>query len=99
MQYLQKGRPVYLEGRLRVDEYTDREGKPRYSLEVHATDLQFIDSSERETAERPATRPAPAVAASRPSRPSTWTVQNGKPVRSARPEPEETGLIDDEIPF
>ena len=41
-QYLQKGRPVYIEGRLRVEEYTDRDGKPRHSLEVNATDMQFI---------------------------------------------------------
>jgi len=43
-QYLTKGRPVYIEGRLRVDEYTDRDGKSRYSLEVHGTDMQFIGS-------------------------------------------------------
>lgn len=41
-QYLTKGRPVYLEGRLRVEEWTDRDGKARYTLEVHATDMQFI---------------------------------------------------------
>ena len=41
-QYLQKGRQVYIEGRLRVEEYTDRDGKPRHSLEVFATDMQFI---------------------------------------------------------
>lgn len=41
-QYLQKGRPIYIEGRLRVEEYVDRDGKPRHSLEVHATDMQFI---------------------------------------------------------
>ena len=41
-QYLQKGRQVYIEGRLRVEEYTDRDGKPRQSLEVTATDMQFI---------------------------------------------------------
>src|SRR5918994_4486738 len=41
-QYLQKGRPVYIEGRLRVEEWTDRDGKPRHTLEVHATDMQFI---------------------------------------------------------
>ncbi|PWT91987.1 MAG: single-stranded DNA-binding protein [Blastocatellia bacterium] len=44
-QYLQKGRPVYIEGRLRVEEWTDRDGKPRYTLEVHATDMQFIGSA------------------------------------------------------
>ena len=37
-QYLQKGRSVYVEGRLRVEEYTDKEGKARHSLEVSATD-------------------------------------------------------------
>ena len=41
-QYLSKGRPVYVEGRLRVEEWTDREGRARFTLEVHATDMQFI---------------------------------------------------------
>ncbi|HEV2706068.1 MAG TPA: single-stranded DNA-binding protein [Pyrinomonadaceae bacterium] len=41
-QYLAKGRPVYVEGRLRVEEWTDRDGRSRYTLEVHATDMQFI---------------------------------------------------------
>ena len=43
-QYLQKGKQVYIEGRLRVDEYIDRDGKPRHALEVHATDMHFIGS-------------------------------------------------------
>jgi len=43
-QYLQKGRPVYIEGRLRIEEYTDREGRPRTSLEVTATEMHFIGS-------------------------------------------------------
>ncbi|HWS56128.1 MAG TPA: single-stranded DNA-binding protein [Pyrinomonadaceae bacterium] len=41
-QYLTKGRPVYIEGRLRIEEWSDRDGKQRYTLEVHATDMQFI---------------------------------------------------------
>ena len=41
-KYLTKGSPVYIEGRLRVEEWTDREGSPRQSLEVHATDMHFI---------------------------------------------------------
>ena len=41
-QYLSKGRPVYIEGRLRVEEWTDRDGKQRHTLEVNATDMQFI---------------------------------------------------------
>ena len=46
-QYLTKGRPVYIEGRLRVEEWTDRDGKPRHTLEVHATDMQFIGGGAR----------------------------------------------------
>jgi single-strand DNA-binding protein len=48
-QYLTKGRPVYIEGRLRVEEWTDRDGKPRHTLEVHATDMQFIGSRTEES--------------------------------------------------
>jgi single-strand DNA-binding protein len=41
-EYLAKGRQVYIEGRLRQEEYTDREGNTRTSLEVTATDIQFL---------------------------------------------------------
>ena len=41
-QYLSKGLPVYIEGRLRVEEYVDRDGKQRHSLEVEATEMQFL---------------------------------------------------------
>ena len=43
-QYLAKGRQVYVEGRLRMSEYTDREGNLRQSLEVTASDVQFLGS-------------------------------------------------------
>ena len=41
-QYLAKGRQVYIEGRLRQEEYTDREGIKRTSLTVNASDVQFL---------------------------------------------------------
>ncbi|MBL8169986.1 MAG: single-stranded DNA-binding protein [Acidobacteria bacterium] len=41
-EYLAKGRQVYLEGRLRLVEYADREGNPRISPDVTATDIQFL---------------------------------------------------------
>lgn len=49
-QYLTKGRPIYIEGRLQVQEWTDRDGKPRHTLEVHATDMQFIGGGKTEEA-------------------------------------------------
>jgi single-strand DNA-binding protein len=59
-QYLAKGRPVYIEGRLRVEEWTDRDGKPRHTLEVHATDMQFIGGGR---SEEPHTERAAAASA------------------------------------
>lgn len=55
-QYLSKGKQVYIEGRLRQDEYTDREGNRRQTLEVTATDLQFL-SSARDSAEGQSSAP------------------------------------------
>ncbi len=43
-QYLSKGKQVYVEGRLRQTEYTDREGMKRTTLEVNASDIQFLSS-------------------------------------------------------
>lgn len=57
-QYLTKGRPVYIEGRLRVEEWTDRDNKQRYTLEVHATDMQFIGGGRGDEAPQTSTRSA-----------------------------------------
>lgn len=46
-KYLAKGRQVYIEGRLRLEEYTDREGNNRQALEVNASDMQFLGGGER----------------------------------------------------
>ena len=43
-KYLSKGSPVYIEGRLQIEEWTDRDGKERFTLGVQATDMQFISS-------------------------------------------------------
>ncbi len=57
-KYLQKGSPVYVEGRLRVEEWQDRDGKGRYTLEVHATDIQFISGGRAEEGGAPRQAPA-----------------------------------------
>ena len=43
-KYLTKGSPVYIEGRLRIEEWTDRDNNNRYTLDVQATEMQFISS-------------------------------------------------------
>ncbi len=41
-KYLTKGRQVYVEGRLQAEEWTDRDGKNRYSLVIQGSELQFL---------------------------------------------------------
>ncbi len=43
-QYLQKGRQVYVEGRLKTDKYKDKEGVEKTSVEVIANTVQFLGS-------------------------------------------------------
>jgi single-strand DNA-binding protein len=43
-QFLKKGRPVFIEGRLRLDQWQDKEGNPRSKLKVVVDTFQFIDS-------------------------------------------------------
>lgn len=43
-KYLSKGSPIYIEGRLRVEEWQDRDGKTRFTLDVQGVDMQFIGS-------------------------------------------------------
>ena len=43
-QYLQKGRSVYVEGRLQTREWEDREGQKRRTTEINALTVQFLGS-------------------------------------------------------
>lgn len=44
-QYLKKGRLVLVEGDIDASAYADREGNPRASLELTATNLKFLGGS------------------------------------------------------
>jgi single-strand DNA-binding protein len=43
-EYLKKGRPVYIEGRLQTRKWTDKEGVEKYSTEVVGDRLQLLGS-------------------------------------------------------
>ena len=86
-EYLKKGKQVYVEGRLTQREYQDKDGVTRTTLDVQATDIQFIGPRGEEAggyreggyrAESPSPSPRPAP--------------------SAREEEPET-ITDDDIPF
>jgi single-strand DNA-binding protein len=41
-EYLKKGRQVYVEGSLRTDKYTDKEGVERFSTDIIANEMQML---------------------------------------------------------
>ncbi len=41
-EYLKKGRQVYVEGALRTDKYTDKDGVERYSTDIIANEMQML---------------------------------------------------------
>lgn len=56
-EYLKKGRPVYIEGRIRTRKWQDKEGADRYTTEIIAESMQLLGGREEQSS---APRPAPA---------------------------------------
>jgi single-strand DNA-binding protein len=97
-EYLKKGRPVYVEGRLKTRKWTDKDGVEKYTTEITATDMQLLGGREggsgggggagEDMGGAPAPRSAPPARSAAPAA--------AKPaVKSA------TGFddMDDDIPF
>lgn len=84
-QYMRKGRPILIEGRLRLDQWDDKQtGQKKSKLGVVAETVQFLGSAnggegggEGRAPSRPAARPAPASAPSAP--PSEPVDSDGPP--------------------
>ena len=47
-EYLKKGRPVYVEGRLKTRKWTDKDGVERYATEIVAQELVMLGGKRKE---------------------------------------------------
>ena len=56
-QYLTKGRPLFIEGRLKMDNWNDKDGNKRYKLKVIGEHFQFIGG--KQDAEAPEQKTLP----------------------------------------
>ena len=45
-EFLKKGRPVYVEGRLKYGKYTDKDGIERNTVDIVATEMQLLGGRE-----------------------------------------------------
>ena len=92
-QYLTKGRPVFVEGQLRLDQWETPQGEKKSRMKVRAISVQFLGGGQGGPGrtgggEQPRSSSAPAETGRTSSRPAT-TVSEDRP-----PMPD-----DDDIPF
>jgi single-strand DNA-binding protein len=92
-QYLKKGSPAYVEGRLRTLKWQDKEGQDRYTTEIVGETLQLLGSrGGGGPGGEPMDDPEPrASSASRGSR--------GAPAPASAPSKDPFGDMGDDIPF
>ncbi|GAB3962657.1 hypothetical protein GCM10028805_64220 [Spirosoma harenae] len=105
-KYLKKGNSVYVEGRLRTELWTDKEGKERTSLRVRANTMQLLGSpnSDREDVPYEAPRqqaapPQPAPTAPRQQAAPAPAPRQQPARREPEPVPFESNSGDDDLPF
>ena len=97
-QRLRKGQQVYIEGRLRLNKWTDKEGQERSKLLIVADNVEFLEprtdggTGEGGSRSRPTAQPAQAVRKA-PVQPSSNA--GFEPA----PEPMDMEQPQDEIPF
>ena len=110
-KYLKKGNSVYVEGRLRTELWTDKDGKERTSLRVRATTMQLLGSPSGDRPddgyEAPRQQVAPTQSAPQPA-PVERARQQATPEATAAtaprrrepdPVPFESNSGDDDLPF
>jgi single-strand DNA-binding protein len=84
-KYVKKGSPLMVEGRLKLDQWQDKDGGKRSKLNVVVENFQFLSSGNGQS-EQPARQPAPA----RPQ---------AKPAYQGEPGGESAPIDDQSIPF
>jgi single-strand DNA-binding protein len=89
-EYLSKGRLVYVEGKLRTRSWTGKDNQKRYSTEVVAAVIRFLDSK------------GDRAQASQPPRPAADEPRGGPPEDEAvvdHSEPQSPPPDDEDVPF
>ncbi len=92
-QYFKKGRPILIEGRLKLDQWEDKNTHQKQSkLKVILETFSFMDSTR---AEGGSGEPAPARVASQPQPPQSHPPSSQPPHQEA----EAPGAEEDDVPF
>jgi single-strand DNA-binding protein len=92
-EYLKKGRQVYIEGSLRTDKYTGKDGVERYTTDIIASEMQMLGGGGEGGGGERGPRPQRQEQGDAPRR-------QGPPAAAAgAPPPFNDDFSDDDIPF
>ncbi len=95
-EYVKKGRPIYVEGRLKYGKYTDQSGVERNTVDIVASELQLLGSREGMGAPTPDDgSAAPRAAAPAANRPAPSRPAAAKPAAAST----DFNGMEDDIPF
>lgn len=101
-EFLKKGRPVYVEGRLKTRKWQDKDGQDRYTTEIIATEMQLLGSREGSGGgggeDGGYSRESGGGGYSRESSGGGGGAPRGAPARKPAPAADLSGM-DDDIPF
>ena len=61
-QYVKKGQPVYVEGRIKYGTFTDKSGVEKNTCDIVAESMQLLGSKDAAPAQRPQAAPAQRTA-------------------------------------
>ena len=95
-EYLRKGRPVYVEGRLRTRKWTGQDGQERFTTEVIAEQMQMLGGRDGE-AQQPNTPPQGQQRNNYAD--ATGRGQQPQAPRNNAPMSDNLADMDDDIPF
>lgn len=102
-EYLKSGKQVYIEGSLRTDKYTDKDGIERYSTDIIASDMQMLGGQGGgggEGGERPKRQAGPPRGnQTHSTSASAYANRRERPVENQMPMTGEDRFDDDDIPF
>jgi len=97
-EYLKKGRPVYIEGRLQTRKYTDKEGIEKYATEIVGDRMQLLGGRDGGGG-GDAEFSSGGGGATTTSRPSTGGSAPGGAKGGGAPRKSNPDDLDDDIPF
>ncbi len=99
-QYLTKGRPVFVEGRLVLDTWTDKDsGQKRSRLRVRADRVQFLYAPERRRDQNGAAMGSDWSPANTPPSPPQTARPAAQPPAASAAEPPAEGRDLEDLPF